>query len=80
MKDTYRFLNKKSYTNKDGEYRCYAMFADSLGNVENFVCTNVPQDMLPKEPFALCDISFHLEHFGQSVYFVAESIQVREVK
>lgn len=73
MQGQFVFLNENHYT-KDGDYRCYASFADSQGKVLNFnACA---ANVTFPEPFTVCDLDFDMQVFGKSQALIMNKLNV----
>lgn len=74
MQGSFVFLNKNSYT-KDGNYRCYASFADGQGNVLSFNASAY-QGQFP-QVFSICHLDFDVQQFGNNnTAFILSKLQV----
>lgn len=70
MSGQFVFLNENHYS-KDGEYRCYASFADPQGKVLNFNASAVSGNFPPA--FTICDLDFDMQVYGKSQALVLNS-------
>lgn len=74
MNGTFIYLNKNSYT-KDGNYRCFASFASSDGNVLSFNASACQQDW--PVPFSVCRLDFDIQQFGNNgTSFILKDFEV----
>lgn len=76
MTGQFIYLSKNAYTDKNGNPRCYASFADESGSVLQFNGVALPASSFP-DPFSVCDLTFDVQQFGNgSTAFILNACNV----
>lgn len=75
MQGQFVFLNENHYT-KDGEYRCYASFADPQGKVLNFNASAI--SITFPVAYTICNLDFDMQVYGKSQALILNGFTVSD--